>query len=216
MTGVVLTVGCPHHPHRTGGMIVIMAAAVVVFVVVESSCCLLCCRCPSQWCRSRVGSRARRPARHVDGGKGQQLPALQRKLRLRCERRRQAAADVDHDIRAVLDEFGKVVAAGDLDRPSAPVTASPIRSSDVVIAIVGQQTWAPGIGFPEGWCRTSPTMAGIFTGISDLISFDRSHPTPTRARLGQDSPRMDLASKNLTGGPNCDARHDAEPEQIKA
>ena len=45
--------------------------------------------------------------------------------------------------------------------------------------------------------------------ISDLMSFDRSHFTPTRARLGQDPARMDLASKNPTGGPNCDARHDA-------
>ena len=59
-------------------------------------------------------------------------------------------------------------------------------------------------------------MAGIFTDISDLTPVDQSHPTPTMGARVRMPPRMDLASKNPTGGPNCDARHDAEPEQIKA
>ena len=53
------------------------------------------------------------------------------------------------------------------------------------------------------------TQDHLLADISDLTSLDRSHPTPTRARSVRIPPRMDLASKNPPGGPNCDARHDA-------
>ena len=61
----------------------------------------------------------------------------------------------------------------------------------------------------EGVYRTLVLSRSASPDISDLTTLDRSHPTSTRARLGQHSSPYVSRLKNPAGGPNCGARHDA-------
>jgi hypothetical protein len=87
-------------------------------------------------------------ARHLDGRERQQLPGAPAQASDDAVNDVARRPDIDHDIGAVLDEFAKSVAAGDLEAAIGRRDGFADQIIDILIAVagthLGTRNWFPG------------------------------------------------------------------------